>query len=144
MIQNNKARFNYKILEELEAGIALTGSEVKSLRKNSASLIDSYVRVRGSEAILINAYIAPYQAKENQGDSKRERRLLLHKKEIDYLRGKMTSENLTVVPLRIYFKGPRAKVTIALAKGKKVYEKREDLKKRSINREIEETLREGN
>lgn len=141
MIINKKASHDYVILDKFEAGIQLSGGEVKSLRKQSGSLTDSFVRIKDFSALLVNAYISPYQHEKN--DPKRERKLLLHRKEIDFLRGKLSAAGrLSIIPLRLYFKGPLVKVEIALARGKKEFEKRETLKKRAIERDIEETLRE--
>jgi SsrA-binding protein len=134
---NRKARFNYEIGESFEAGIALTGSEVKSLRAGKATIAESYADARGGEIWLINSNIPEYlQAARFNHTPKRPRKLLLHKRQIDKLSGAVDREGMTVVPLKLYFneKG-RAKVEIALAKGKKLHDKRETEKKRSWERE---------
>ena len=134
---NRKARFNYEIGESFEAGIALTGSEVKSLRAGKATIAESYADARGGEIWLINSNIPEYlQAARFNPTPKRPRKLLLHKRQIDKLAGAVDREGMTVVPLKLYFndKG-RAKIEIALAKGKKLHDKRETEKKRNWERE---------
>ena len=134
---NRKARFNYEIGESFEAGIALTGSEVKSLRAGKATIAESYADARGGEIWLINSNIPEYlQAARFNHTPKRPRKLLLHKRQIDKLAGAVDREGMTVVPLKLYFndKG-RAKIEIALAKGKKLHDKRETEKKRNWERE---------
>ncbi|MCL5411809.1 MAG: SsrA-binding protein SmpB [Patescibacteria group bacterium] len=141
-IPNKKAHHDYVILETFEAGVVLSGGEIKSVRKGSASLADSFVRLVDQEAYLVNAYIAPYQ--ETVGyDPRHSRKLLLHRKEILYLTGKIASSNLTLVPLKMYNKRNIVKVEVALARGKKTFEKRELLKRRAIEREVEQELREA-
>ncbi|RMF15730.1 MAG: SsrA-binding protein SmpB [Candidatus Dadabacteria bacterium] len=144
-IQNRKARHLYQILDTFEAGIVLSGSEVKSLRAGRANLQDAYARIKDGEAWLINAHIAPYDQAGGYGhdDPTRNRKLLLHRREIDRLYGEIKSGGLTLVPLRIYFKNGRAKVELALARGKKSHDKREDLKKRDQKREMERHARGG-
>ena len=140
---NRKARFNYEIGEVFEAGIALTGSEVKSLRQGKASIGESYADARGGEIWLVNANIAEYlQAGRFNHLPKRPRRLLLHKRQINKLSGAVEREGMTLVPLKLYFneKG-RAKIEIALARGKKLYDKRQTEKKRSWERERGRLLR---
>ena len=136
--ENRKARFNYEIGDTFEAGIALTGSEVKSLRSGKATIAESYADARGGELWLVNANIPEYlQAGPfNNHAPKRPRRLLLHQREIERLAGAVEREGMTVVPLKLYFneKG-RAKVEIAVARGKKLHDKRETLKNRSWDRE---------
>ena len=135
--ENRKARFNYEIGEKFEAGIALTGSEVKSLRSGKAAIAESYADTKDGEIWLINANIPEYlQANRFNHEPKRPRKLLLHRKQINKLMGAIEREGMTVVPLKIYFndKG-RAKVEIALAKGKKLHDKRETEKKRDWARE---------
>ncbi len=135
--QNKKARHEYEILETLEAGMALMGSEVKSLREGKVSFKDSYVRFAGDGAVLVGLYISPYVHAVHTGhEPERERRLLLHKHQINAWAGKTAQKGLTVVPLRMYWKGGRAKVELALARGKKVYDQREDLKRRTMEREL--------
>ena len=134
---NRKARFNYEIGEVFEAGIALTGSEVKSLRAGKASIGESYADARGGDLWLVNANIAEYlQAGRFNHAPKRPRRLLLHRRQINKLSGAVEREGMTLVPLRLYFneKG-RAKIELALARGKKLHDKRETEKKRSWERE---------
>jgi SsrA-binding protein len=134
---NRKARFNYEIGEVIEAGIALTGSEVKSLRAGKATIAESYADARAGEIWLINSNIPEYlQAHRFNHLPKRPRKLLLHARQINKLAGAVEREGMTIIPLRIYFneKG-RAKVAIALGKGKKLHDKRETLKKRSWERE---------
>ncbi len=140
---NRQAGFRYNLLERWEAGLELQGSEVKSLREGGVQLKDSYAEVRDGEVWLQRVYIAPYgpAARENH-DPERKRKLLLHRREIERLIGKTAERGLTLVPTRIYFKGPRAKVEIALARGKEMRDKRRDLKARDQRREIERALAE--
>jgi SsrA-binding protein len=141
--ENRKARFNYEIGEKFEAGIALTGSEVKSLRSGKAAIAESYADTRGGELWLVNSNITEYlQAGRFNHAPKRPRKLLLHKRQISKLIGAVEREGMTVVPLKLYFneKG-RAKVEIALAKGKKLHDKRETEKKRDWDREKGRLLR---
>jgi SsrA-binding protein len=135
---NRKARHDYEILESFEAGMALTGTEVKSLREGRVNLKDSYARVENGEVFLVNSHISPYSHGNIQNhEPLRERKLLLHKSEIKRLRGKTEERGLTLVPLKIYFVRGRAKVELALARGKKQYDKREQIKRRDADREIE-------
>jgi SsrA-binding protein len=141
--ENRKARFNYEIGEVLEAGIALTGTEVKSLRGGKATIAESYADARGGEIWLINANIPEYtQASRFNHAPKRPRKLLLHRRQINRLAGAVEREGMTLVPLRLYFneKG-RAKIEIALARGKKLHDKRETERKRSWDRERGRLLR---
>ena len=134
---NRKARFNYEIGETFEAGIALTGTEVKSLRQGKATIAESYADARGGEIWLVNANIPEYlQASRFNHAPKRPRKLLLHRRQIEKLAGGVERDGMTIVPLKMYFneKG-RAKVEIALARGKKLHDKRETEKKRSWERE---------
>jgi len=134
---NRKARHDYFIDETIEAGLALTGAEVKSLRAGRANLKDSYARIERGNAVLLNVHISPYDpaSRANQ-EPTRSRRLLLHRREIDRLEGKLKQKGLTLVPLRLYFndKG-RAKVELGLAHGKRQYDKREAIKEREARRE---------
>ena len=134
--QNKKARHLYEFLEKFEAGLVLTGTEVKSLRAGKVSFKDGYVKCGDGEAFLIGVHIAPY---ENAGytshDAERPRKLLLHAAELAGLRAKVDQKGLTVVPVRMYFKNGKAKVEIALARGKKVYDRRDDLKARDLDRD---------
>jgi SsrA-binding protein len=134
---NRKARFNYEIGEVFEAGVALTGSEVKSLRAGKATIAEAYADARGGEIWLINSNIPEYlQASRFNHAPKRARKLLLHKRQVNKLIGAVEREGYTVVPLKLYFNAKgRAKIEIALARGKKLHDKRESLKKRSWERE---------
>jgi len=139
---NRQAAFRYNLLEKLEAGIVLQGSEVKSLRNGSVQLKDAYAEVRDGELWLRNMHIAPYAPARDSHDPERPRKLLLHKREIERLIGKTAERGLTIVPTRIYFSGARAKVEIALAKGKDVHDKRRSIKDREQKREMERALSE--
>jgi SsrA-binding protein len=141
---NRKARFNYEIGEVFEAGIMLTGTEVKSLRTGKATIAESYADSRGGEIWLINSNIPEYlQASRFNHEPKRRRKLLLHKRQVDKLAGAVEREGMTLVPLRLYFnERGRAKLELALARGKKLHDKRETLKKRSWDRERGRLLRE--
>lgn len=139
---NKDARHNYHILESLEAGIELEGSEVKSLRAHKVNLDESFARIEKSEAYLYSMHISPYpQAGRFNSDPKRRRRLLLHKSQIKKLFGQLTQKGLTLIPLRLYFKKGFAKVELVLAKGKKLYDKREDIRRRDSDRELRRELR---
>ena len=141
-IVNRKAKFNYQIFDTVEAGIVLTGTEIKSLRHGKANIRDSYVRVKNGEMYIINMHISSYEnGNIFNHDETRERKLLLHKKEILKFRDKIKLEGYTIVPLKVYLKNGRAKVLIGLAKGKKNYDKREDIKKRDIERNIRARLK---
>jgi len=134
---NRKAKFEYFLLETFEAGISLQGSEIKSIRAGQMSLGEAYVKIDMKEAWLINAHIAPYeQANRFNHDPLRERRLLLHKKEIRKIWDAIRQKGMTVVPVEVYLKDGRAKVEIALAKGKKLYDKRDALAQRDQEREM--------
>jgi SsrA-binding protein len=141
---NRRARFNYEIGQTYEAGIALTGTEVKSLREGRSNIADSYAGERGGELWLYNAYIPEYlQANRFNHETRRPRKLLLHKREIGRLLGAVEREGMTLVPLKIYFNDRgRAKVELAVARGKKLHDKRETEKKRSWEREKGRLLRE--
>jgi SsrA-binding protein len=140
--QNRKARHNYHILETYEAGMVLKGTEVKSLRAGRANLKDSYARVQDGELWLENMHISPYeQGNRFNHDPTRARKLLMHKGEIMRLWGKTRENGLALVPLRVYFKNGRAKVELALAKGKKLHDKREEIAKRDAEREIARVAR---
>jgi SsrA-binding protein len=141
---NRKARFNYEIGEVFEAGIALTGSEVKSLRSGKATIAESYADARGNEVWLVNANIPEYlQAARQNHTPRRPRKLLLHRRQIDKLMGAIEREGMTVVPLKLYFNPRgRAKVEIALARGKKVADKRQSIKKRDWERQRARLMRE--
>jgi SsrA-binding protein len=138
---NRKASFEYFLLEHLEAGIALQGSEIKSVRANQVSLAEAYIDVTEKKAWLINAHIAPYDpASYNNHDPLRARQLLLHSKEIRELWNKVRQKGLTVVPVKLYLKDGRAKLDIAVAKGKKLYDKRAEIAKKDTQREVERQM----
>jgi len=138
---NRRARRNYTVVETLEAGLLLVGSEVKSLREGRVDLKDSYALVKGGEAYLVGAYIAPYEfARDGGHEPERERKLLLHRREIDRMEGQIAEKGLTLVPLQVYFKEGKAKVELGLAKGKTSYDKRETLRERDADREIERAM----
>ncbi len=141
MATNRKAHFEYFLLERYEAGIALQGSEIKSVRAGQISLAESYVQVDGNEAWLINAHIAPYDpASRFNHDPRRPRRLLLHRKQIRELWDAVRQKGVTIVPVRVYLKRGRAKLEIAVARGKKLYDKRAEIAKRDAVREAEREL----
>ncbi len=133
-IKNKKAYFNYFIIKEIEAGIALKGCEVKSIRKGSCNIKDSYIRIKNNEVFLINTYIEKYTGSPFNYEATRERKLLLHKKEIKKLKEQVKQEWYTLIPLKIYFKNNIVKVLIGICKGKKLYDKRESIKKRDLER----------
>ena len=134
-IINKKAKFNYFIEREIEAGIQLKGTEIKSLRKGSADLKDTYVRIKNEEAYVINMYIAKYEEGNIfNHDERRERKLLLHKKEIKKLREESMQEGYTLIPIRCYLKKNVAKISVGVCKGKKNYDKRESIKERDLKR----------
>lgn len=140
--QNRKARFHYEILEKFEAGIVLTGSEVKSLRADRANLSDAYATVQNGELFLVHCHISPYPpAARNNHEPTRTRKLLMHATEIERLIGKVKEKGLTLVPLKIYFKGNRAKVELALGQGKKLFDKRETIKKRESARQMARAMK---
>jgi SsrA-binding protein len=138
---NRKAKFEYFLLEEFEAGLSLQGSEIKSIRAGQVSLTEAYIKVDGKNAWLVEAHVAPYeQANRNNHEPKRPRRLLLHKKEIKKLWDAIRQKGVTIIPTRIYLKGGRAKLEIAIARGKKLYDKRAAIAKRETDREIERQI----
>ncbi len=140
--QNKKAHFEYFLEELFEAGLSLSGTEVKSLRQGKCSLKESFVRIEQGEAFLYNMHISPYeQGNIFNKDPLRTRKLLLHKSEIRRLIGKVKSDGYTIVPVKLYFKGNYAKVQIALAKGKKLYDKRQDIAKKDQRREAEKNFK---
>ena len=141
---NRKAGFEYFLLERFEAGLALQGSEIKSIRAGQASLAESYVRVEEGQAWLMDAHIAPYiQANRFNHDPRRPRRLLLHKKEIREMFDAVRQKGVTIVPTRIYLKDGRAKLEIAIAKGKKMHDKRESIREKDEKREIDRAMAAG-
>jgi SsrA-binding protein len=138
---NRQARYNYTILESMEAGIALKGTEVKSLRAGKASLNDSFARTEGNEMLLYNMHIAPYEFGNIANvESLRPRKLLLHRRQIKKLAEEAALKHLAIIPLKVYLKNGFVKIEIALAKGKKSYDKRETIKKRDSDREIRRRL----
>jgi SsrA-binding protein len=140
--RNKRARHDYHILDSWEAGIVLTGTEVKSLRNGKANLVDSYGIVKDGEVLLFNMHIAPYeQGNQFNHEPTRTRKLLLHKREIRRLIGAVERQGLTLVPLDLYFKDGVAKVTLALGKGKKLHDKREDARRREDERDIARAAR---
>jgi SsrA-binding protein len=140
--QNRKAYHDYSIEDTLEAGIQLLGTEVKSLRDGKANLKDSYVLIKDNEVFLFNCHISPYtHGNIMNHDPVRTRKLLLNRREIERMKGRAQQKGYTLMPLKIYFKGPYAKVEIGLAKGKKEYEKRESIKEREAKRDIEKAIK---
>jgi len=139
---NKKALHDYFVLDKMEAGLELTGTEVKSLREGRANLKDSYVIVKRGEAFLLGAHISPYaQGNRENHEPERTRRLLLHRREIEKLETQLVEKGLTVVPLRLYFKGRRVKAEIAVVRGKKLYDKRETGKRREADREAAKAMK---
>src|SRR5215212_6604203 len=139
---NKKALHDYFVLDKMEAGLELTGTEVKSLREGRANLKDSYVIVKRGEAFLLGAHISPYaQGNRENHEPERTRRLLLHRREIEKLETQLVEKGLTVVPLRLYFKGRRVKAEIAVVRGKKLYDKRETEKRREADREAAKAMK---
>lgn len=142
LVDNKKVKLNYTILETMEAGLDLSGAEVKSLRKGQASLDGARIMLDGDQAFLVGAYIAPYQPKNQPGYSPEQpRRLLLSKEDIKSLVGKGKTQRLTIVPLSVYNKGRYLKLSIALVRGKKKYDKRESIKKRDTERDLGRSLK---
>jgi SsrA-binding protein len=139
---NRRARHDYEVLDTFEAGIALLGPEVKSLRNGKANLADGYAFVRRGEVFLANVHIGPYEkAWRENAEPRRERKLLLHRHEIARLAGKVAERGLTLVPLRLYFKNGRAKVELGLCRGKQRRDKRESIRQRETERDLQRTLR---
>ena len=140
--ENRKARHDYFVLEAFEAGIELFGTEVKSLRRGTVNLKDSYCEVDGGELFALGVHISPYEEGNIfNRDPLRPKKLLMHKKEIMKLQGLVSREGYTLVPLSLYFKGSRVKLALGLCKGKKLYDKREDIAKRDANRDIERHMK---
>lgn len=140
--QNKKAYHDYFILDTYEAGIELQGTEIKSIRKGSVNLKDSFIRIRNDEAFIDNMHIASYeQGNRFNHEPLRQRKLLLHKKEIKKLQKELKENGLTIVPTKLYFNTSKLKVEIALARGKKLYDKRQDLKEKDSKRDIEKALK---
>jgi SsrA-binding protein len=144
IVYNNKrANFDYELLERFEAGLALTGTEIKSVRANQVSLQRSYVQAHGDELWLMEANIAQYaHGNRENHEPTRPRKLLLHRREINRILTNLAQKGLTVVPTRLYLKGGRAKVEVALARGKRKFDKREDIARRDADRQVERALRE--
>ncbi len=141
---NRRARHDYHIEDTLEAGLVLSGTEIKSLRGGRASMVDCYVGVARGEAFIYNLQITPYeQGNRYNQPERRPRKLLLHKSEIDWLAGQIARKGYTVVGLQLYLKGGRMKLQIGLAKGKKAYDKRDDMKERDTKRELDRTVKES-
>lgn len=141
-IKNKKASFDYFIEEEIECGIVLKGTEIKSIRNGQANIKDCYAIVKDNEVFLLNMYIAKYNdASIFNHDERRTRKLLLHKKEILKLRDKVEISGYTLVPIKLYFKDNKAKILLGVCKGKKNYDKRESIKEKDIKREIEKSLK---
>ncbi len=140
--ENRKARFDYEVLEDYKAGIELTGFEVKAVKAGKLSLAGSYVSIRGGEAFLLGAEVQPYQAKNEplDFDGKRVKKLLLNKDEIESLRKAEDTKGLTIVPLKVYNTGRFLKVDVAIARGKKQFDKRETIKKRDTERDLKRSL----
>ncbi len=140
-IFNKRARLKYHILEKVEAGIVLTGAEIKSIRAGRVDLSESFAKIKNGEVFLENAHINPWMGSQKFSDSRRERKLLLHGKQILNWQGKIAGGQLTIAPIAIYIKGNLAKVDLALVKSKAKYDKRAALKKKAVNRDIERELR---
>ena len=141
---NRRARFEYQILETIEAGLVLRGTEVKSLRAGQVNFKDSYATVRSDEAWLLGCHISPYShGTDANHDPERDRKLLLHRREIARLTGKVAERGLTLVPLRLYFTGGRVKVELGLARGKKLHDKRSAIREREVRRVMDQAARAG-
>ena len=141
-IQNRKVNFDYEIIDTFEAGIVLTGTEIKSIRLGKCNLKDSYAIIKNNEIFILNMHISQYeQGNRFNHEETRTRKLLMHKKEILKLRDKLEIEGFTLVPIKLYFKGNKAKLLIGLAKGKKNYDKRESIKKKDVERQMAKDLK---
>lgn len=139
--KNRKAHFEYFIQESFEAGIALKGSEIKSIRGGQVSIQEAYVQIDGQQAWLVNAHIASYQAGSySDHDPKRQRKLLLHKKEIRQLWAEVRQKGVTIIPVKMYLKNGKAKLEIAVAKGKKLYDKRQEIAKKDQVRDLDRVM----
>ena len=143
-IVNRKARFKYQILEKVEAGIVLTGADIKSIRAGRADLSESFAKIKDGEVFLMNAHINPWMGSQKFADTRRDRKLLLHRKQMLAWQWKMPGGELPIVPLSAYSKNNLAKVQLALAKSKAKYDKRAALKKKAIDRDIERELKDQN
>ena len=141
-ILNRKARYDYEILDKYECGIVLTGTEIKSIRKGNANLKDSYAVIKNSEVFLLNMYISEYkEGNIFNHEETRTRKLLLHKNEIKKINDKISIKGLTLVPVKLYFKNGKAKIELAVARGKHTYDKKETIKERDIEREVRKSLK---
>ncbi len=141
-IENRRARYEYEWLEQLEAGIVLTGTEIKSIRTGQISIAEAYARIRDGELWLLSMHVPPYkQGSFSNVDPNRPRKLLIHKKDIDRLSARVSEKGLTLIPVRLYFKRGRVKMSIALARGKKTWDKRRDEKDRDVQREMARAVR---
>lgn len=141
-IDNRRARFEYEWLEQFEAGIVLTGTEIKSIRSGQISIAEAYARIRDGELWLLSMHIPPYkQGSFSNVDPNRPRKLLIHKKDIARLSGRVSEKGLTLIPVRLYFTRGKVKISVALAKGKKIYDKRRDEKDRDVQREMARAVR---
>ena len=141
-ILNKKARYDYELLDKYEAGIVLTGTEIKSIRNGQANLKDSYAIIKNSEAYLLNMHISEYkQGNQFNHDETRTRKLLLHKNEIKKINDKISIKGLTLVPVKLYFKNGKAKIELAIARGKHTYDKKETIKQRDIEREMKKSMK---
>ena len=140
--ENRRARFEYEWLEQFEAGIVLTGTEIKSIRTGEISISEAYARIRDGELWLLSMYVPPYkEGSFSNVDPNRPRKLLVHRKDIDRLAGRISEKGLTLIPVRMYFKRGMVKVSIALARGKKTWDKRRDEKDRDVQREMARAVR---
>ena len=140
--KNRKARFNYTVEDTFEAGISLLGSEVKSLRNGKANLLDAYGKIQRGELFLVDAHISPYeQANRANHNPLRQRKLLMHKHQIKRLTGKVTERGFSLIPLKLYFRNGKVKVQLALAKGKRAYDKRESIRKKDQRRDLERMMK---
>ena len=141
-ILNRKARYDYELLDKYEAGIVLTGTEIKSIRNGQANLKDSYAIIKNGEAYLLNMHISKYkQGNQFNHDETRTRKLLLHKNEIKKINDKISIKGLTLVPVKLYFTNGKAKIELAIARGKHTYDKKEKIKQKDIEREIKKSLK---
>ena len=141
-IDNRRARFEYEWLEQFEAGIALTGTEIKSIRKGQISIGEAYARIRDGELWLLSMYVPPYkEGSFSNVDPNRPRKLLVHRKDIDRLQNRVSEKGLTLIPVRLYFKRGMVKISVALARGKKIWDKRKTEKDRDVEREMARATR---
>lgn len=141
-IENRRARFEYEWLEQVEAGIVLTGTEIKSIRTGQISIMEAYARIRNRELWLLSMYVPPYkEGSFSNVDPNRPRKLLLHRKEIDRLAERVSEKGLTLIPVRLYFKRGTVKISLALARGKKIWDKRRAEKDRDVQRELARATR---